>query len=84
MIVAFCATEYLWERQKHGLIALYAIKLEENPTLGDLASIQLYKVQQNSLYGLVSGYSVAYFAIKPHFQYKSRLLEFRYLFNRWY
>lgn len=44
--VSLCATEYLWGRQKHGLNALYAIKLEENPTLGDLASIQLYKVQQ--------------------------------------
>jgi hypothetical protein len=44
----------------------------------------LHFVQQNILYGLVSGYSVAYFAIKLHFQCKSRLLEFRYLFNRWY
>lgn len=33
-LIALCAIEYLWERQKLGLDAFCAIKLEENPTFG--------------------------------------------------
>lgn len=54
-LIALCAIESLWSREKLGLVALCAIKLEETLLLGDLASIQLYKVQQNTLCGLVSG-----------------------------
>lgn len=66
-LIALRTIECLWVRLKLGLIALCAIKLGQNTTLGDLTLIQLYRVQQNTFCRLVPGYSVAHFAIKPHF-----------------